>query len=63
MHSDKGQRAQKHGCQGNMVIEGKKLMCAYAHLQIPTNSFFVNSSFAFLADIKCLRTLRGIDIK
>lgn len=39
-----------------MVIEGKKTMCAYTHLCIPTNSLFVNGSFAWLVDIKSVRT-------
>lgn len=32
VYSDKGQRTQRRGCQGNMVIEGKRQMCAlHAH--------------------------------
>lgn len=38
LYSDKGRRTQRRGCQGNMVIEGKRQMCAYTHSRAHTHS-------------------------
>lgn len=52
LYSDKGQRTQRRGCQGNMVIEGKRQMCAYTLTHVRTHSLLVNDSFARLEDIQ-----------
>lgn len=60
MHSDKGRRTQRHGCQGNIAIEGKRQMCAYRPARSHTHSFFVNDCFALLEDIQSVKTLGSI---
>lgn len=52
LYSDKGQRTQRRGCQGNVVIEGKRQMCAYTLSHVRTHSLPVNDSFAWLEDIQ-----------